>query len=173
MAHLRNRPNTPSLPLPQEAAPAPGAEQEAGRHPWGGEHSTRHLLTCDGAQWAWPNGQPFSVTAIYVYNSHNMNANIATLKNSLSRYLRTVQSGEEVVVLDRERPIARIVPFRQAPESDGTDPLDAMMQRGSITHRGNPDDTAGWLKTRTPAKVAAGSPALSEVLLEMRAEEPW
>lgn len=111
--------------------------------------------------------------AIYGYNSYIMNANIATLKNGLSRYLKSVQAGEEVVVLDRERPIARIVPFRQVPESDGTDPLDAMVQRGAITHRGNPGDNAAWLKTRTPVKTAAGSPALSDVLLKMRAEERW
>lgn len=105
-----------------------------------------------------------------------MNANIATLKNGLSRFLKSVQAGEEVVVLDRERPIARIVAFRPASESEGTGPLDAldaMVQRGSITHRGNPGDTAAWLKTRTPAKAAAGSPALSDVLLEMRSEERW
>jgi len=102
-----------------------------------------------------------------------MNANIATLKNSLSRYLKSVQAGDEVVVLDRDRPIARIVPFRQAQEPGGTDPLDAMLQRGAITHRGNPEETAAWLKARTPAKPAAGSPALSDVLLQMRAEESW
>lgn len=102
-----------------------------------------------------------------------MNANIATLKNSLSRYLKSVQAGEEVVVLDRERPIARIVPFRLSPEAEGTDPLEAMVQRGSITHRGDPDDTARWLKARTPARPAAGSPSLSDVFLQMRAEEPW
>ncbi len=102
-----------------------------------------------------------------------MNANIATLKNSLSRYLKSVQSGEEVVVLDRDRPVARIVPFRQAAETDDTDPLDAMVQRGSITHRGNPADTAAWLRARSSVRVAAGSPSLSDVLLQMRSEEPW
>ena len=102
-----------------------------------------------------------------------MNANIATLKNSLSRYLKSVQAGQEVVVLDRQQPIARIVPFRQAAESEGTDPLEAMVQRGTITHRGNPADTAAWPKTRTPAHPAAGSPALSDVFLQMRGEEPW
>ncbi|MGH6952704.1 MAG: type II toxin-antitoxin system Phd/YefM family antitoxin [Alphaproteobacteria bacterium] len=35
-------------------------------------------------------------------------ANISTLKNRLSFYLRKVRSGESVLVLDRNRPIARI-----------------------------------------------------------------
>lgn len=107
------------------------------------------------------------------YYSHIMNANIATLKNSLSRYLKSVQAGEEVVVLDRERPVARIVPFRHVPDTEGTDALEAMVQRGAITYRGNPEETADWLKTRVAAKPAAGSPALSDVFLQMRTEEPW
>ncbi len=37
--------------------------------------------------------------------------NIGALKNQLSTQLRYVRSGEEVVVLDRKRPIAKIVPI--------------------------------------------------------------
>ncbi|OFW11729.1 MAG: hypothetical protein A3H96_24595 [Acidobacteria bacterium RIFCSPLOWO2_02_FULL_67_36] len=37
--------------------------------------------------------------------------NIADLRNHLTRYLREVRAGEEIVVRDRQRPIARIVPF--------------------------------------------------------------
>lgn len=40
--------------------------------------------------------------------------NIADLKNNLSRYLNEVRSGAEVVVKDRNKPIARIVPLRAA-----------------------------------------------------------
>ena len=36
---------------------------------------------------------------------------IADLKDRLSEHLRAVEGGDEVVVLDRKRPIARIVPF--------------------------------------------------------------
>lgn len=35
---------------------------------------------------------------------------IAELKNHLSQHLRAVEAGGEVVVTDRQRPIARIVP---------------------------------------------------------------
>jgi prevent-host-death family protein len=35
---------------------------------------------------------------------------IAELKNHLSRHLRAVEAGGEVIVTDRQRPIARIVP---------------------------------------------------------------
>ena len=35
---------------------------------------------------------------------------IAELKDRLSEHLRAVERGEEVLVLDRDRPIARILP---------------------------------------------------------------
>ncbi len=38
--------------------------------------------------------------------------NIAELKNHLSGYLNEVRAGEEIVVRDRDVPIARIVPLR-------------------------------------------------------------
>ena len=37
--------------------------------------------------------------------------NIAELKNNLSAYLELVRAGEEVLVKDRHRPIARLVPL--------------------------------------------------------------
>jgi prevent-host-death family protein len=38
-------------------------------------------------------------------------ANIGVLKNQLSAYLRHVRNGEEVVICDRNVPIARMVPM--------------------------------------------------------------
>jgi prevent-host-death family protein len=37
--------------------------------------------------------------------------NIGTLRNQLSAYLQYVRNGEEVIVRDRNKPIARILPF--------------------------------------------------------------
>ncbi|MBB6142531.1 prevent-host-death family protein [Silvibacterium bohemicum] len=37
--------------------------------------------------------------------------NIGDLKNQLSAYLQYVRNGEEVVIRDRNQPIARILPF--------------------------------------------------------------
>ena|ERR1035437_9381167 len=44
--------------------------------------------------------------------------NIGVLKNQLSAYLQIVRKGEEVVVRDRNVPIARILPFRAAEDAD-------------------------------------------------------
>lgn len=37
--------------------------------------------------------------------------NIAELKNKLSVYLKKVRSGEEIIVKDRDVPVAKIIPF--------------------------------------------------------------
>jgi prevent-host-death family protein len=37
--------------------------------------------------------------------------NVAELKNRLSKYLRFARSGEEVVIRDRNLPVAKLVPF--------------------------------------------------------------
>jgi prevent-host-death family protein len=45
------------------------------------------------------------------YNSHMRSVNIAELKNRLSAYLQQVRAGEEIVIRDRNLPIAKIVPY--------------------------------------------------------------
>ncbi|MSV28081.1 MAG: type II toxin-antitoxin system prevent-host-death family antitoxin [Bryobacterales bacterium] len=48
-------------------------------------------------------------------HGHNMTmkqVRIAELKSRLSEYLRDVRRGETIAVLDRETPVARIVPVR-------------------------------------------------------------
>lgn len=45
--------------------------------------------------------------------------NIADLKNGLSKYLRAVRGGEEILIKDRNTPVAKIVPLAH------TDDLDA------------------------------------------------
>jgi prevent-host-death family protein len=49
----------------------------------------------------------------YGYHMVMKHARIAELKARLSEYLRTVRRGETVTVLDRDTPVARIVPIRQ------------------------------------------------------------
>jgi prevent-host-death family protein len=44
--------------------------------------------------------------------------NIGTLKNQLSAYLQHVKNGEEVIVRDRKKPIARIVPIKSTDFTD-------------------------------------------------------
>ena len=52
---------------------------------------------------------------------------VRDLKNNLSRYLVQVQSGEEVVVTDRGRPVARLLPIDHA-----TDRLAGLIAAGIV-----------------------------------------
>ncbi len=40
--------------------------------------------------------------------------NIAELKNRLSHYLRQVREGDEILIRDRNRPVAKIVPLSES-----------------------------------------------------------
>jgi prevent-host-death family protein len=66
-------------------------------------------------------------------------AGIADLKARLSHYLRGVRRGGQVVVLDRDTPVARIVPYA------------ATEGRGLMIRRPDP-------KAPPPGKVALPSP---------------
>ena len=113
-------------------------------------------------------------------------AKIADLKNNLSRYLSLVRKGGEIIVLDREKPIARIVPFVPRRPAGGRarrghagdeywteDRLAELARRGRIGHAGDPDANRAWLAAHRPAKLPPGRKSLSDVFLQMRAEEPW
>ncbi len=45
-------------------------------------------------------------------NSHSVS--VSALKASLRRYLRQVKAGEEVIVTERDRPVAKLVPVTGA-----------------------------------------------------------
>ncbi len=49
---------------------------------------------------------------IYGYYIVMRQVRIAELKSKLSEYLRAVRGGETIAVLDRETPVAQIVPVR-------------------------------------------------------------
>jgi prevent-host-death family protein len=44
--------------------------------------------------------------------------NIADLRNRLTQYLKEVRAGQEIIVRDRQRPIAKIVPFTVDEDED-------------------------------------------------------
>ena len=93
-------------------------------------------------------------------------AKIAELKNNLSRYLDLVKAGGSVTVLERERPIARIVPLSRAGgrrARGGDDARLARLERRGVIRRGRggrPD----WLGRRRPSRVRGS--VLKDVLTE-------
>lgn len=56
--------------------------------------------------------------------------NIAELKNRLSGYLNDVKAGEEILVRDRDQPVARIVPLTRHRDED--EELLALASQGKL-----------------------------------------
>lgn len=91
-------------------------------------------------------------------------AKIGELRDGLSRFIDQVREGSEVLVLDRDRPVARIVPAggaRPAPGGDAERLLD--LERRGLLRRG---------KGRYPAVLKRGQPVKvrGSVLADLRAE---
>jgi prevent-host-death family protein len=56
---------------------------------------------------------------IAISGGHLMRSvNVAELKNKLSKYLRFAKGGEEIVIRDRNLPVAKLVPFSPEEGSD-------------------------------------------------------
>jgi len=65
--------------------------------------------------------------------------NIGVLRNQLSAYLQLVRNGEEVVVRDRKRPIARILPYRQQDAQDISEEEAQLVAAGVLKLPENPE----------------------------------
>lgn len=68
--------------------------------------------------------------------------NIAALKNGLSAYLAEVRTGQELLVCDRNMPIARILPVTHGATAD--EELQLLAAQGKVRLGGNPVDEAFW-----------------------------
>lgn len=53
-----------------------------------------------------------AIAYLMSYSSYMKKANIANVKNNLSRYLEYVKKGGKVRIFDRDTPIAEILPFK-------------------------------------------------------------
>jgi prevent-host-death family protein len=72
--------------------------------------------------------------------------NIADLRNHLTQYLKEVRAGEEIIVRDRQRPIARIVPFTVEDDEHS----DADLVAAGLLRKGTGKLPASFWKTRRP-----------------------
>lgn len=86
--------------------------------------------------------------------------NISTAKSQLSSYLERVKGGEEVVIADRNQPVAKLVPYQ--PGSMGSSRWGARLaelaRRGEVRLAGNLDEPLELKPARAPeggAKVVA------------------
>jgi len=92
-------------------------------------------------------------------------AKIGQLKNQLSRYLDRVREGTDVIVYDRDQPVARLTPIgrRADASNDGDEARLASLERRGLIRRAT--------MTR-PAKSRLAPPARVEggVLRALRAD---
>ena len=89
--------------------------------------------------------------------------NIATIsetKNNLSALLDRVRAGETVIILDRDRPVARIVPIQAADE-----PHLAHLERRGLIRRGSQASLADIIDAPGPVPGRGGD-AVEAVLAE-------
>jgi prevent-host-death family protein len=97
-------------------------------------------------------------------------AGIAALKNNLSRYLDQVKSGETILVMDRNQPVAQIVPLPSAARGlvSDDDRLSRLERKGLI-RRAVPGHNK-WLAKHRPVKVKG---SVLQGLLDERGSGWW
>lgn len=93
-------------------------------------------------------------------------ANIATARNQLSRLLQRVKRGETVLITDRKKPVARLVPVQETGEV-----VSRLVAEGKLLPRKGPRlDVKAFLEMPRPKLSAQNS--LSKAIMEER-ETGW
>ena len=96
--------------------------------------------------------------AIMAIKDHWMrSANIAELRDRLTQYLREVRAGEEIIVRDRKRPIAKIVPLTVDDDAEAE-----LVATGLMRKAQRPLAAAFWRTRRAAVTVRAAAAAVSE-----------
>ena len=102
----------------------------------------------------------------YSYYSHMKKTGIAALKNNLSRFLDQVRSGETILVMDRNQPVAKIVPLPNAGRGLVSDDARlSRLERKGLIRRAAPGSRK-WLEKCRPVKVKGS--VLQDLLDERR-----
>jgi prevent-host-death family protein len=86
-------------------------------------------------------------------------ASIADLKNRLSAYLNEVRRGEEILIRDRNLPIARIVPLSTAGDHDAEETALAAAGKLRLRERLLPSSFWSMPAPRVSVKRAAAAVA--------------
>ena len=84
-------------------------------------------------------------------------ANIAELRDRLTQYLREVRAGEEIIIRDRQRPIAKIVPLTVDDEADA-----ALVAAGLMRKAEGSLPASFWRTRRAAVAVRTAAAAVRE-----------
>jgi len=77
---------------------------------------------------------------------------IAELKSQLNRYLNEVRAGKEVLIRDRDRPIAKIVPLTRADELEAHVAALAAAGKARLPEAALPEEFWSEARPRTSLK---------------------
>ena len=94
-------------------------------------------------------------------------ATISQTKNQLSALLDRVRHGETILIVDRDRPVARLEPVVTAEEGDEDGRL-SRLERAGLIRRGRGSTSQGVLKKHPPKAVRGGD--ILQALLTDREE---
>ena len=92
-------------------------------------------------------------------------ASVAQLKEQLSKYLRTVKAGEEILVTERGRPIARLGPVGPSEQEDAR--MQQLIRAGVVRPPIRKKLTRDFWTRKRPKELKGVS---LQALLEERAE---
>ena len=84
-----------------------------------------------------------------------MDVGIRELRSHLSRYVEQVKGGEEIVVTEHGRPVARLVPL------NGERKIDRLIREGVVTPARS---RSGW----RPERLIPVKGSVSEIVIEQR-----
>jgi len=87
-------------------------------------------------------------------------ASVSELKKSLSGYFRKVKAGEEVLVTDRGRPFAKIVPLRRDEAGEGKNM--SKLEAAGLARVGKGFQADFWAQKRAVDPEGAVFTALTE-----------
>lgn len=90
--------------------------------------------------------------------------NVAELKNRLSKYLTFAKGGEEIIIRDRNLPVAKLVPFSS---DEASDQELLLVGAGKMRLPKRPLDIGALLKIRTGSVTSS---AAIQALLDEREE---
>ena len=92
-------------------------------------------------------------------------ATISEAKNGLSALLDRVRHGETVVITDRHRPVARLVPVPAADPGDPDEGRLARLERAGVVRRATEPPSEEILRVSPPAAESGGD-VLAALLAE-------
>jgi prevent-host-death family protein len=93
-----------------------------------------------------------------------MQVSIREMKNSLSRYLKLVQAGRAVVITDRGKPVAQLMPIAASASDEEQEDI-RRIQSLPWVRPGNGGKVRG---AKSPIAWPADEKTLSELILEDR-----